>query len=72
MAIEIDKGKTLIVKLIDVGHVHADGYRWVYFEMNGMPRKVYVKDAAVEVTSTAARQADPQTRLISVHRCRAQ
>ncbi|WJP98553.1 pyruvate carboxylase [Macrococcus bovicus] len=59
VAIEIDKGKTLIVKLINIGHVHADGHRWVYFEMNGMPRKVYVKDAAVEVTSAAVRKADP-------------
>lgn len=63
LEIVIDEGKTLIVNLLNIGHVHADGYRWVYFELNGMPRKVYVKDehaeSAVQVIPTAD-PSDPQ------------
>ncbi|WP_414053998.1 pyruvate carboxylase [Macrococcus equi] len=60
--IAIDEGKTLIVKLISVGHVHDDGYRWVYFDFNGMSRKVYVKDTNVEPTKTTIPKADPKNK----------
>ena len=41
--IEIETGKTLIVKLISVGQPQADGNRVVYFELNGQPREVSLK-----------------------------
>lgn len=48
VTIEIQEGKTLIIKLNAIGRVHADGTRNIYFELNGMPRTTRVKDLAVE------------------------
>ncbi|MCG1008613.1 pyruvate carboxylase [Salinicoccus sp. ID82-1] len=59
LEIEIDKGKTLIVNLLSIGHVHEDGCRWMYFELNGFPRKVYINDENVESTSARLKKADP-------------
>ncbi|RBN36093.1 hypothetical protein DMN50_37265, partial [Priestia megaterium] len=40
--IEIEKGKTLIVRLVSIGEPQADGTRAVYFELNGQPREVVI------------------------------
>ena len=48
--IEIEKGKTLIVKLVSVGEPQADGTRVVYFELNGQPREVVIKDESIKST----------------------
>ena len=56
--ITIDKGKILIVKLLSIGHVYEDGHRWVYYELNGQPRKVYVKDEHVKVSDAVLQKAD--------------
>jgi pyruvate carboxylase len=57
VAVEIEKGKTLIVKFLTVGDPHADGSRTVFFELNGQPREVRVLDKALagkgEVTPKA-------------------
>ncbi|WP_433749394.1 pyruvate carboxylase [Falsibacillus pallidus] len=52
--VEIEKGKTLIVKLVSIGHPGADGTRVVYFELNGQPREVIIKDESVK-SSVASR-----------------
>ena len=44
MSVEIEPGKTLIVKFQTIGDVHADGVRQVFFELNGQPREVTVVD----------------------------
>jgi pyruvate carboxylase len=59
LEIEIDKGKTLIVNLLSIGHVHEDGFRWMYFELNGFPRKVYINDESVESATARLKKADP-------------
>jgi pyruvate carboxylase len=46
-AVDIEQGKTLIVKLLTVGEPHADGRRTVFFELNGQPREVVVADRAL-------------------------
>src|SRR5262249_2517317 len=43
-SVEIEKGKTLIVKFLTVGEPHPDGTRTVFFELNGQPREVQVQD----------------------------
>ncbi len=48
VAIEIERGKTLIVKFLTVGDPHPDGRRTVFFELNGQPRSINVRDAALE------------------------
>lgn len=51
--VEIEQGKTLIVKLVSISQPQADGTRVVYFELNGQPREVYVKDESVKSTVAA-------------------
>jgi pyruvate carboxylase len=46
-SIEIEPGKTLIVKFLTVGEPHPDGKRVVYFELNGQPREVLVTDRSL-------------------------
>lgn len=55
----IEKGKTLIIKLVAIGEPQHDGTRNVYFELNGQPREVTVQDLTVEVSGDAKRKADP-------------
>ncbi|KKB39216.1 pyruvate carboxylase [Bacillus thermotolerans] len=58
--IEIEKGKTLIVKLVSIGQAQADGTRTVYFELNGQPREVVVKDEGIKSSVAAKVKADPR------------
>jgi pyruvate carboxylase len=44
ISVEIEKGKTLIIKFLTAGDPHADGKRTVFFELNGQPREVLVLD----------------------------
>jgi pyruvate carboxylase len=45
--VEIEPGKTLIVKFLTVGDPHPDGTRLVFFELNGQPREVLVQDESL-------------------------
>ncbi len=47
VSMDIEKGKTLIIKLLTVGEPHVDGSRTVFFELNGQPREVRVMDKAL-------------------------
>jgi pyruvate carboxylase len=57
--VEIEPGKTLIVRLLAVGEPHADGKRTVFFELNGQPREVIVADRSLASTVREAPKADP-------------
>jgi pyruvate carboxylase len=48
IAVEIERGKTLIVKYLTTGDVREDGTRTVFFELNGQPRDIRVSDRSVE------------------------
>jgi pyruvate carboxylase len=50
VAVEIERGKTLIVRYLTTGEVHEDGTRTVFFELNGQPREVNVFDRSAEKT----------------------
>ena len=43
-SLDIEPGKTLIIKLTAIGKVQADGTRQVYFELNGNTRSITVRD----------------------------
>jgi len=51
ISIEIEPGKTLIVKLINVSEPAKDGTRKVNFELNGMPREAIVKDRRIKTAT---------------------
>ena len=56
VAIELEPGKTLVVKFLTVGEPHPDGTRTVFFELNGQPREVTVRDRSLEVKQRARAQ----------------
>jgi pyruvate carboxylase len=56
--VEIEKGKTLIVKLVSIGQPQADGTRVVYFELNGQPREVIIRDESIKSTIVERIKAD--------------
>ena len=57
--VEIEPGKTLIVKLLAVGEPHPDGKRTVFFELNGQPREVEVVDRSLASAVRETPKADP-------------
>ncbi len=57
--VEIERGKTLIIKLISIGEPLPDGKRTVYFELNGQAREVSVKDESIKKTAVSKRKSDP-------------
>jgi pyruvate carboxylase len=59
VAVELEPGKALIVKFQTVGEPHADGTRTVFFELNGQPREITVRDRSLDVKQAARPKADP-------------
>ena len=57
--VEIEKGKTLIIKLIEIGEPQHDGTRIIYFELNGQSRELVIQDLTVEVDGKITLKADP-------------
>ncbi len=47
ISVDIEPGKTLIIRFLTVGDPNADGTRLVFFELNGTPREVVVQDRAL-------------------------
>ncbi len=58
VSVDIDMGKTLIIKLSAVGSSHHDGARHLYFELNGLSRPVIVKDKSVGGAVAEKEKAD--------------
>ena len=59
IAVEIEKGKTLLIRYLTIGEPRKDGTRRVFFELNGQPREVAVVDRAVEATAPRHPKASP-------------
>jgi pyruvate carboxylase len=59
IAVEIEAGKTLIVKYLTTGEPRDDGMRTVFFELNGQPREVNVPDRSLEASLHKHPKADP-------------
>ena len=59
IAVELEPGKALVIKFLTVGEPHPDGTRTVFFELNGQPREVSIRDRRLEVKEPAKPKADP-------------
>jgi pyruvate carboxylase len=59
IAVELEPGKALVIKFLTVGEPHPDGFRTVFFELNGQPREVNIRDTSLEVKVAAVPKADP-------------
>ena len=59
--VEIEEGKILVIKLVEIGRLEDDGYRTLYFEVNDSRRSIKILDKASKVidTSIAIQMADP-------------
>jgi pyruvate carboxylase len=59
ITVEIESGKSLIIKFLTISEPHPDGTRTLFFELNGQPREVTVRDRALRVVERAHPKADP-------------
>lgn len=57
--VEIETGKTLIIKLVSIGEAQHDGTRVLYFDLNGQSRELVIQDMTIEVGANVALKADP-------------
>jgi pyruvate carboxylase len=58
IAVELDPGKTLIIKFIATGEPESEGTRPVFFELNGSPRTVRVQDKTIKASKETRPKAD--------------
>src|SRR5581483_6676031 len=61
MTLDLEPGKSLIIKLLTVGDAQPDGTRTIFFELNGQPREVNVRDRALKPAVETRPKADPAT-----------
>src|SRR5882724_6286576 len=59
ITVEIEAGKTLIIKFMTASDPHPDGTRTLFFDLNGQPREVNVRDRSLRVVERAHPKADP-------------
>jgi pyruvate carboxylase len=59
VTIELEPGKSLVIRLLTVGEARKDGMRTVFFELNGQPREVEIRDRSIKEEGNAKRKADP-------------
>jgi pyruvate carboxylase len=59
ISVDIEPGKTLIIKFLTVGDPHEDGTRAVFFELNGQPREVMILDRSLAGEVKAHPRAEP-------------
>ena len=59
VTVELERGKTLIVRYVTSSDTHEDGTRTVFFELNGQPRSVRVPDRSQVPKRPPARKAEP-------------
>jgi len=58
VSVDIEQGKRLIIKFLTVGDPHPDGRRTVFFELNGQPRNINVRDVSLEPAEPQRAKAD--------------
>jgi pyruvate carboxylase len=59
IAVEIEKGKTIILRLLSVGQPGPDGIRRLVFEVNGVAREIDIEDRTFTKKVVSRRKADP-------------
>jgi pyruvate carboxylase len=57
--IDLERGKTLIVRYVTASDPHEDGTRTVFFELNGQPRPIRVADRSQVAKRPPQRKAEP-------------
>jgi pyruvate carboxylase len=57
---DIEEGKTLYIKLIAISETDVEGMKTVFFELNGNPRDVEVRDQSYKLEVSRRSKADPE------------
>jgi len=57
--IDLERGKTLIVRYVTTSDPHEDGTRTVFFELNGQPRPIRVADRSQVAKRPPRRKVEP-------------
>jgi pyruvate carboxylase len=58
IAVDLEPGKTLIIRLLAVSDADDEGIRRLFFELNGQPRTIAVTDTSVNPSVVANRKAE--------------
>ena len=58
ISVDLERGKTLIVRYVATSETHEDGSRTVFFELNGQPRSVRVVDRSQVAKRPPQRKAE--------------
>jgi pyruvate carboxylase len=56
--VEIEEGKTLIIRLVSIGAPDKDGRRALSYELNGMAREAFIADKSVAAKTKTRPKAD--------------
>ena len=59
IAVNIEAGKTLFIKLVNIGLPDDAGKRIVSYELNGVPRESTIVDSSLQTTVKTRAKADP-------------
>ncbi|HVN80939.1 MAG TPA: pyruvate carboxylase, partial [Terriglobia bacterium] len=59
ITVNIEDGKALVIKFLTVGDPHPDGSRTIFFELNGQPREVVVRDRSLQAAAPAHPKVNP-------------
>ncbi|BBB92193.1 MAG TPA: pyruvate carboxylase [Methylomusa anaerophila] len=58
--VDIEEGKTLVIKLVSIEEPMPNGKRIVNFELNGLPREVAIKDHSIVATVITRLKAEEE------------
>jgi pyruvate carboxylase len=58
ISVEIERGKTLVIRCLGVGETDDEGQVRVFFELNGQPRVIKVPNRSASATREARRKAE--------------
>jgi pyruvate carboxylase len=58
LSVDIERGKTLIIRFVAVSEAHEDGTRTAFFELNGQPRSVKITDRSQKAIKPPRRKAE--------------
>ena len=62
--VEVEEGKILVIKLLEIGRLDDEGYRTLYFEVNDSRRAIKVLDKASNIVKEGSftQMADPENK----------
>ena len=57
--VHVDRGRTLVIRLVGVSEPDVEGRRAVFLELNGQPRRISVRDKQLGIVVETHRKANP-------------